>query len=114
MAKLGQIKSGTMRVGNTTASGYGIVYADEIIGHRRVNTYADLANIPDWSLYNKAGGETTSACIRRRHDLHDIPRRRRIPLQNPRSRYSMCHCYKQQPGQDGIADQTTSCTTPTV
>ena len=63
MAKLGQIKSGTMRVGNTTASGYGIVYADEIIGHRRVNTYADLANIPDWSLYNKAGGETTSAAI---------------------------------------------------
>lgn len=63
MAKLGQIKSGTMRVGNTTASGYGIVYADEIIGHRRVNTYDDLANIPDWSLYNKAGGETTSAAI---------------------------------------------------
>ena len=63
MAKLGQIKSGTMRVGNTTASGYGIVYADEVIGHRRVNTYADLANIPDWCLYNKAGGETTSAAI---------------------------------------------------
>lgn len=63
MAKLGQIKSGTMRVGNTTASGYGIVYADEIIGHRRVNTYADLANIPDWSLYNKAGGEEKSAAI---------------------------------------------------
>lgn len=63
MAKLGQIKSGTMRVGNTTASGYGIVYADEVIGHRRVNTYTDLANIPDWCLYNKAGGETTNAAI---------------------------------------------------
>lgn len=63
MAKLGQIKSGTMRVGNTTASGYGIVYADEVIGHRRVNTYTDLANIPDWCLYNKAGGETTDAAI---------------------------------------------------
>lgn len=63
MAKLGQIKSGTMRVGNTTASGYGIVYADEVIGHRRVNTYTDLANIPDWCLYNEAGGETTDAAI---------------------------------------------------
>ena len=63
MAKLGQIKSGTMRVGNTTASGYGIVYADEIIGHRRVNTYTDLANIPDWCLYNKAGGETKNEAI---------------------------------------------------
>ena len=63
MAKLGQIKSGTMRVGNTTASGYGIVYADKVIGHRRVNTYTDLANIPDWCLYNKAGGETTDAAI---------------------------------------------------
>mgnify|MGYP004498936221 FL=1 len=46
MAKLGQIKSGTMRVGNTTASGYGIVYADEVIGHRRVNTYAELKTLP--------------------------------------------------------------------
>lgn len=31
MDKLGQIKSGTMRVGNTTSTGYGIIYADEII-----------------------------------------------------------------------------------
>lgn len=63
MAKLGQIKSGTMRVGNTTASGYGIVYADEIIGHRRVNAYADLANIPGWALYNKAGGDSESTAV---------------------------------------------------
>lgn len=63
MAKLGQIKSGTMRVGNTTTTGYGIVYADEIIGHRRVAKYSDLNNIPDWCLYNKAGGDTPSTAV---------------------------------------------------
>lgn len=63
MAKLGQIKSGTMRVGNTTASGYGIVYADEIIGHRRVNTYAELKALPVWCLYNKAGGDNINTAI---------------------------------------------------
>lgn len=63
MAKLGQIKSGTMRVGNTTSTGYGIVYADEIIGHRRVTNYSDLNNIPDWCLYNKAGGDTPSTAV---------------------------------------------------
>lgn len=63
MAKLGQIKSGTMRVGNTTSTGYGIVYADEIIGHRRVANYSDLNNIPDWCLYNAAGGDTPSTAI---------------------------------------------------
>lgn len=63
MAKLGQIKSGTMRVGNTTSTGYGIVYADEIIGHRRVNTYSDLNNIPAWALYNKVGGDNASTAV---------------------------------------------------
>lgn len=63
MAKLGQIKSGTMRVGNTTASGYGIVYADEVIGHRRVNTYAELKTLPEWCLYNKAGGDNINTAI---------------------------------------------------
>lgn len=63
MAKLGQIKSGTMRVGNTTASGYGIVYADEVIGHRRVNTYAELKSLPTWCLYNKAGGDNINTAI---------------------------------------------------
>lgn len=63
MAKLGQIKSGTMRVGNTTSTGYGIVYADEIIGHRRVANYSDLNNIPDWCLYNAAGGDTPSTAV---------------------------------------------------
>lgn len=63
MAKLGQIKSGTMRVGNTTASGYGIVYADEVIGHRRVNTYAELKSLPTWCLYNKAGGDNIDTAI---------------------------------------------------
>ena len=63
MAKLGQIKSGTMRVGNTTASGYGIVYADEVIGHRRVNTYDELKSLPTWCLYNKAGGDNINTAI---------------------------------------------------
>lgn len=63
MAKLGQSKTGTMRVGNATSTGYGIVYADEIIGHRRVNTYSDLANIPAWALYNKAGGDAASTAV---------------------------------------------------
>lgn len=48
MAKTGQIKSGTMRVGNSSLTGYGIIYGDEIIGHRVVSTYSDLKNIPAW------------------------------------------------------------------
>lgn len=57
---VGQPKSGTMRVANATSSGFGIIYADEIIGHRRVDTYAELANIPSWALYDKAGGADIS------------------------------------------------------
>lgn len=63
MAKLGQIKSGTMRVGNTTSTGYGIVYADEIIGHRRVENFNALKSLPAWCLYNKAGGDAASTAI---------------------------------------------------
>lgn len=57
---IGQPKSGTMRVANATSSGFGIIYADEIIGHRRVDTYADLAKIPNWALYDQAGGADIS------------------------------------------------------
>lgn len=64
MAKLGQKKTGAVISGNITAeTGYGIVYADEIIGHRRVNTYSDLAKIPNWCLYNKAGGDAASTAV---------------------------------------------------
>lgn len=57
---IGQPKSGTMRVANATSSGFGIIYADEIIGHRRVDTFAELANIPNWALYDQAGGANIS------------------------------------------------------
>lgn len=57
---IGQPKSGTMRVANATSSGFGIIYADEIIGHRRVDTFAELANIPNWALYDQAGGADIS------------------------------------------------------
>lgn len=57
---IGQPKSGTMRVANATSSGFGIIYADEIIGHRRVDTFAELANIPNWALYDQAGGAEIS------------------------------------------------------
>ncbi len=57
---VGQPKSGTMRVANATSSGFGIIYADEIIGHRRVDTYAELAKIPNWALYDEAGGADIS------------------------------------------------------
>lgn len=57
---VGQPKSGTMRVANATSSGFGIIYADEIIGHRRVDTFEDLAKIPNWALYDQAGGADVS------------------------------------------------------
>lgn len=57
---VGQPKTGVMRVGNATSTGFGIIYADEIIGHRRVDTYADLAKIPNWALYDKDGGADIS------------------------------------------------------
>ena len=57
---VGQPKTGVMRVGNATSTGFGIIYADEIIGHRRVDTYEDLAAIPNWALYDKDGGADIS------------------------------------------------------
>lgn len=57
---IGQPKSGTMRVANATSSGFGIIYADEIIGHRRVDTFEDLTKIPNWALYDQAGGADIS------------------------------------------------------
>lgn len=57
---VGQPKTGTMRVANATSSGFGIIYADEIIGHRRVDTFEDLAKIPNWALYDQAGGAEIS------------------------------------------------------
>lgn len=63
MAKEGQIKSGTMRTNNFSNTGYGIVYADEVIGHRRVDTFNDLIatgenqKVFDWQL--KQNNDTT-------------------------------------------------------
>lgn len=57
---IGQPKTGTMRVANATSSGFGIIYADEIIGHRRVDTFKDLELIPNWALYDQAGGADIS------------------------------------------------------
>lgn len=57
---VGQAKTGTMRVQNATSSGFGIIYADEIIGHRRVDTFTDLEKIPNWALYDVKGGDNIS------------------------------------------------------
>lgn len=50
MAKKGLTQANTLRSNNTTSTGYGIVYADEIIGSRSVKTRKDLDKLPDWVL----------------------------------------------------------------
>lgn len=50
MAKKGLTQANTLRSNNTTSTGYGIVYADEIIGSRSVKTKEDLNKLPDWVL----------------------------------------------------------------
>lgn len=50
MAKKGLTQANTLRSNNTTSTGYGIVYADEIIGSRSVETKEDLNKLPDWVL----------------------------------------------------------------
>lgn len=50
MEKKGLTQANTLRSNNTTSTGYGIVYADEIIGSRSVKTKEDLNKLPDWVL----------------------------------------------------------------
>lgn len=50
MVKKGLTQANTLRSNNTTSTGYGIVYADEIIGSRSVKTKEDLNKLPDWVL----------------------------------------------------------------
>lgn len=62
MAKKGLTQANTLRSNNTTASGYGIVYADEIIGGRSVKTREDLDNLPDWVLGENNNLENGTLC----------------------------------------------------
>ena len=62
MAKKGLTQANTLRSNNTTASGYGIVYADEIIGGRSVKTRKDLDNLPDWVLGEDDGLDIGTTC----------------------------------------------------
>ena len=57
MVKDGLAQANTLRSNNISQSGYGIVYADEISGHRTVGTLACLYALHDWQL--SASGDNT-------------------------------------------------------
>ena len=48
-----------LRTNNNTSTGYGIVYADEVSGHRTVGRLADLYALHDWQL--SASGDNTNS-----------------------------------------------------
>lgn len=50
MAKKGLNQANTLKSNNTSTTGYGIIYADEIIGFKRVATTDDLYTLKDWQL----------------------------------------------------------------
>lgn len=53
----GLAQANTLRSNNIGENGYGIVYADQVSGHKTVSTISDLYNIHDWSL--SASGNNT-------------------------------------------------------
>lgn len=57
MERTGLAQANTLRSNNTGANGYGIVYADEVSGHRTVKTMAELYGLHDWQL--SASGDNT-------------------------------------------------------
>lgn len=57
---LGQ--ANTFRTNNNTSTGYGVVYADEVSGHRTVGSLADLYVLHDWQL-SASGNNTGSDAI---------------------------------------------------
>lgn len=59
MAKKGLAQANILRSNNISASGYGIVYADEVSGHRTVTNLAALYALHDWQL--SASGDNTNS-----------------------------------------------------
>lgn len=58
MARKGLSQANTLRSNNTSTTGYGIVYADEVSGHRTVQTLAALYALYAWQL--SASGDNTN------------------------------------------------------
>lgn len=57
MARKGLAQANILRSNNTTTTGYGIVYADEVSGHRTVKNLAALYALYAWRL--SASGDNT-------------------------------------------------------
>lgn len=72
MVKKGLTQANTLRSNNTTSTGYGIVYADEIIGGRSVKTRKDLDNLPDWVLGEDDGLDIGTTCYVQDEDCQYI------------------------------------------
>ena len=72
MVKKGLTQANTLRSNNTTSTGYGIVYADEIIGGRSVKTRKDVDNLPDWVLGEDDGLDIGTTCYVQDEDCQYI------------------------------------------
>lgn len=57
MAKIGLGQANTLRSNNTSNTGYGIAYADEIMGHKYVTSLTELYNLHDWQLSSTGSAE---------------------------------------------------------
>lgn len=57
MAKIGLGQANTLRSNNTSSTGYGIAYADEIMGHKYVTSLSELYNLHDWQLSSTGSAE---------------------------------------------------------
>ena len=62
MAKKGLAQANILRSNNTTSTGYGIVYANEISGHRTVADLDALYALFDWQL-SASGNNTDNDAI---------------------------------------------------
>lgn len=58
MARKGLAQANTLRSNNTTSTGYGVIYADEVSGHRTVADLSALYALYAWQL--SASGDNTS------------------------------------------------------
>lgn len=61
MTKKGLSQANTLRSNNTSSTGYGIVYADEIIGHRSVKNLTALYALNTWQLSPSGNNENNDA-----------------------------------------------------
>lgn len=57
MAKIGLKQANTLITANSSSTGYGVVYANEISGHKTVSSLEDLYKLYDWML--SASGDNT-------------------------------------------------------